>query len=68
MSGGDEVAADEKLEDLGIVDGIDGVDFKMRVEDEIVTITIKFEIQYWFDFFDMGKIPMEQSVKVRLWK
>ena len=68
LSGGDEVVADEKLENLGIVDGMNGIDFKMMVEGEILTLTIKYEIQYWFDFWDMGRIPMEQSIKVRLWK
>lgn len=68
LTGGDETAAHEKLENLGIVDGMDGMDFEMVVDDEVVTLTVKYEIQYWFDFWDMGRIPMEQSIKFRLWK
>lgn len=67
LTGGDEDAADQKLKDMGIVDGLDGVTFTTKVEGEILTVTIKYEIQYWFDFFGMGKIPMEQTIKSRLW-
>ena len=67
LTGGDEDAAEKKLKDMGIVDGLDGVTFTTKVEGEILTVTIKYEIQYWFDFFGMGKIPMEQTIKSRLW-
>lgn len=67
LTGGDEDAAKEKLKNMGIVDGLDGVTFTTKVEGEILTVTIKYEIQYWFDFFGMGKIPMEQTIKSRLW-
>jgi len=67
LAGGDKDAAAEKLEALGVVGGIDGVTFETKVEGEILTVTIKYEIQYLFDFMGMGKIPMEQSIKVRLW-
>ncbi len=67
LTGGDESAADEKLKDMGIVNGLDGVTFTTKVEGELLTVTIKYEIQYWFDFFGMGKIPMEQTIKSRLW-
>lgn len=67
LAGGDEVAAREKLNDLGIVNGLDGITFEYKVEDEVLTVTIKYEIQYWFDFMGMGKIPMEQTIKTRLW-
>ena len=67
LAGGDEDAAREKLNNLGIVDGIDGVSFETDIEGEELTVTIKYEIQYWFDFFGAGKIPMEQTIKSRLW-
>ncbi|MGE9976330.1 TadE/TadG family type IV pilus assembly protein [Coprococcus catus] len=67
MSGGDEDAAKEKLKNLGIVNGLDGVNFEVQVEGEELTVTMKYEIQYWFDFFGTGRIPMEQTVKSRLW-
>jgi len=67
LTGGDESAADKKLKDMGIVNGLDGVTFTTKVEGEFLTVTIKYEIQYWFDFFGMGKIPMEQTIKSHLW-
>lgn len=67
LTGGDVDAAKDKLKELGIVDGLDGITFETKVEDEILTVTIKYEIQYWFDCFGMGKIPMEQTIKSRLW-
>ncbi len=67
LAGGDEEAAEEKLKAMGIVGGLDGVTFKTKADGEILEVTIKYEIQYWFDFFGMGKIPMEQTIKSRLW-
>ena len=67
LTGGDEAAADKKLEDLGIVNGLDGVTFDMEISGEDMTITMKYEIQFWFDAFGMGKIPMEQTITSRLW-
>jgi len=67
LAGGDVDAANQKLKDLGIIDGLNGVKFEMKVEGKDLTIKVKYEIQYWFDFFGMGKIPMEQSITTRLW-
>ena len=67
LAGGDRSAANRKLKDMGVVNGLNGVSFTTAVEGEILTVTIKYEIQYWFDFFGMGKIPMEQTIKIRMW-
>ena len=66
--GGDKAGAEEKLKGMKIVDGLNGVTFTTVVDGNDITITMKYQIQYWFDFFGMGKIPMEQSIKTRLWK
>lgn len=68
LTGGDVDAADNKLDDMGIVDGLNGVNFEVSIDDEIVTVTIKYTIEYWFDFWDMGEFPITQSVTSRLWK
>lgn len=68
LTGGDESAADEKLENFGVIGGLDGISFEMQVVDEDLTITMKYEIQIWFDAFDLGKIPMKQTITTRLWK
>ncbi len=67
LANGDEDLADEILKGIGIVDGLDGVTFTVLVEDEVLTITMKYEIQYVFDFFDSGKIAMEKTLKTRMW-
>lgn len=68
FSNGDETVADEKLRSLGIEDGLSGVDFDMSLTGEEMTITIKYNVQFWFDAFGMGQIPMKQSITTRLWK
>ena len=68
LTGGDDSAAAEKLKNLRIVNGLDGVTFLVVVMGDNMTITMKYEIQFWFDAFDLGKIPMEQSITTRLWK
>ncbi len=68
LSGGDESAADQKLKDLGVVNGLNGVSFDMAISGEDMTITMKYEIQIWFDAFNLGKIPMEQTMTTKLWK
>ena len=68
FAGGDDQLADQKLKSLGIKDGLNGVSFKMSIDGEMMTITIKYTIQFWIDAFNLGKIPMEQSITTRLWK
>ena len=70
LSGGDEEKAGERLEALRVVDGLDGMTFDLQVNenDETFTVTVYYNLQYWFDFAGLGKIPMHQSVKSRLWK
>lgn len=67
FTGGDEVLADQKLEELGVVNGLDGMNFQMTINGEDITVTIKYELQFIFDAFDMGKIPMEQTITTRMW-
>ena len=68
LTGGDKTAAEKKLKNLGIVNGLQGVTFDMSISGEDMKITMKYEIQFWFDAFGLGKIPMEQSITVKLWK
>ena len=68
LAGGDENVAREKLRNMKIVNGLDGISFEVKTDDENLEVTIKYEIQYWFDFWGMGKIPMHQTVKSRLWQ
>lgn len=69
LAGGNQEKADQKLRDLGVVGGLSGVKFKTEVIDKSeLKITISYKLQYVLDAFDMGKIPIEQYVLVKLWK
>lgn len=67
FSGGDLEKADGTLRNLGIKNGLEGMHFSVVVYDNVMTVTIKWDINYWFDFWGIGKIPMEQTYKQRLW-
>ena len=68
LSGGDEDDAEGKLKALGVVDGLNGIKLNGAVNGEELTITANYTIQFWFDFMDMGKIPLSQQITCRLWK
>ncbi len=68
FAGGDESLAAEKLEILHVKDGLNGITYSMEKDGEDYTFTISYSLQYWFDFFDMGEIPIKQSYTTRLWK
>lgn len=67
LSGGDEDAADAKLKALGVIDGLDGIELTVTVESTDVTVTLKYTLQFWADFWGLGKIPVEQSMTARFW-
>ena len=68
LTGGDEDAADDKLRNLGVVDGLDGVQMESTVENKVLSITISYSIKLVFDFWDNAEMPVSQTVKVRLWE
>lgn len=65
LAGGDEAVADKILRSFGVTNGLDGVEFKMEVKEGLLSVTIKYEIGYIFDF--IKKIPMEQTITSKLW-
>lgn len=67
LAGGDEAVAEETLKSLGVINGLSGVSFKTSIDDEDVEITIQYQLQFWFDFFGLGKIPVKQSITTRMW-
>lgn len=68
LAGGDKVEAEKKIKSLGVINGLNGMQFSVSISGNDMTITIKYALQFWFDAFDLGKIPMEQAITVRLWK
>lgn len=69
LTGGDEAAAEEKLDNLGVVNGLDGVSFTLSVDgDDMMTIRISYSIELVFDFWNSGEMQVDQELKVKLWK
>lgn len=69
VSGAGEEDADELLENLNIVDGADGLDFSgSYIENDILYVVLKYELEYDFNIFDMGIVDVEQSACAKLWK
>lgn len=68
LSGGDENAAQEKLEGLRVIDGLNGIDFTVSVADDMLTIKIDYTLKFLFDFWEFGEMPVSQSIQVKLWK
>ena len=68
LTGGDEVAADEMCKALRVENGLSGITFDAKVENDELTVTIKYSLKYWFDFAGLGTIPMEQTIRTRMWK
>lgn len=67
LAGGDEDTADEMLENMGVRDGLDGISFEVGIDDDNLTVTIKYEIEYVFDFFTDNTLEVEQTMKATLW-
>lgn len=67
FAGGDENEAKEKAKDLGIVNGLNGINISASISGKQLTIKVEYKIQTWFDAFDLGKIPVKQSYTVALW-
>lgn len=63
-------AADEMLENLGVVDGLDGIDFTgTMLEGSDLVISVKYTIQMKIrvDMFGLGEFESSQQVRSRLW-
>lgn len=67
FANGSESNAKELAKQLGIINGLDGIVFEMSIAEEDVIVTISYQIQIWFDMWDLGKIPIKQSITSRLW-
>lgn len=69
LSGGDESAADEQLERMNIVNGLDGLDFSNSyVRDNTLYIVLDYELEYDFNIWGLGKVPVKQTTCSKLWK
>lgn len=69
LTGGDEKEADEFLENMNIVDGLDGMNFSdSYVENDVLHIVLKYELEYDFNIWSVGKVQVKQTACSRLWK
>lgn len=69
LSGGDETKADEFLEQINIVDGLDGLDFSGScIKDGVLYVVLKYKLEYDFNIWDVGDIDVEQKSSAKLWK
>lgn len=68
LAGGDEELADTILTELGVVDGLDGIDLRVSVSGKVMTLNLKYSLKYVFDFYNSGEIPIEQKIQTNLWK
>ena len=68
LSGGDLAKAQEDIEALNIVGGLDGITFTAIVSGKDLYITAQYEIEYVFSFQGTAKIPMTQTVCSHLWE
>jgi hypothetical protein len=61
-------AAKEKLKLYKVVNGLDGLDFSdSKIVDGDINITVKYQIDYEFNFFNLLKQDVHQSSKSKLW-
>jgi hypothetical protein len=68
FANGDEQEAKQKLKFYKVVNGLDGLDFsESKIVDGDITITVKYQIDYEFNFFNVLKQNVHQSSKSKLW-
>lgn len=72
VANGDEEYASRKLEQFGIVGGLDGISFfECKVEgtdrDKVLTITIEYEQKYIMDAFGLLSYDREKTITQKMW-
>ena len=67
FSGGDESAADERLHQFGVIDGLSGILIMAKTDGKDMTITASYNMRLMGDAFGIGVIPFRQEITVRLW-
>ncbi|MCD7755960.1 MAG: hypothetical protein LUJ09_06485 [Firmicutes bacterium] len=68
FSGGDEDLADARLKALGVVNGLDGLDFsKSTIKDSTITIRIDYQLEYFFNAFGLGVMDTGQQASAKMW-
>lgn len=64
-----ETEAKELLENIGVKDGLDGLDFSgCTLEDGILTVKLKYTQEFIFNAADLASFDRELSIKVKLFE
>ena len=65
---GDQDLAIDKLNRYNIENGWNGMDFTLsEVKDGSIVVTIKYRMNYQFNFFNLAKLDLEQTACSGLW-
>lgn len=68
FANGDEDYAEAFLTKMGVVDGLNGLDFSgSRVEGNKLKIVVNYKMKYWINFGDMGNVDVSQSYLTKIW-
>ena len=63
-----ESEANERLKTIGVVNGLNGMDFEYFVDNSgNLKVTVRYSLCSWFDFMGYGGIPMEDSAYAKMW-
>lgn len=69
LTGGNTSEADEFLERMNIVDGLEGLDFSSSyVENDTLYIVLKYNLEYDFNIWNVGTVEVKQTTCSKLWK
>lgn len=63
-----EMYADSLLREVGVKDGLKGINFTTtKIDNGTLTITVKYKQEFIFNFQGLAAIDREKSVSVKLW-
>lgn len=69
LAGGDEDEADEMLKNMNVVNGLSGLDFTdSYISGDTLYVVLKYELEYDFNIWNVGNVPVEQKACSKLWK
>lgn len=69
LAGGDETKADELLKNLGVENGLEGVQLYLTVDaNQIMHIKISYKLQYLFDFWKSEGMQVNQTLQAKMLK
>lgn len=69
LAAGNETEADKLLKRVNIVNGLDGLDFtESYIDNGTLYVVLKYQMEYDFNIWDVGKVDVKQTTCSKLWK